>query len=84
MKLVHIPKGTFKARALEIFRRVQDTKQPVVITDRGRPVLILEPFYGEDNAAVLASLSGSVQRYSEPTQPVGGQDWEALEALDGD
>ena len=75
--LGQISKASFKARALEIFRRVQETGEPVLITDRGRPVLRLEPYYGEDDA-VLASLRGSVMRYDQPTEPVGQEDWEAL------
>lgn len=75
--LSQISKANFKARALEIFRRVQETGEPVLITDRGRPVLRLEPYFGEDDA-VLASLRGSVTRYDEPTEPVGENDWEAL------
>ncbi len=75
--LGQISKAHFKARALEIFRRVQETGEPVLITDRGRPVLRLEPYYGEDDA-VLASLRGSVTRYEQPTEPVGENDWEAL------
>ncbi len=75
--LGQISKANFKARALEIFRRVQETGEPVLITDRGRPVLRLEPYYGEDDA-VLASLRGSPMRYDDPTQPVGENDWEAL------
>ena len=75
--LAQVSKAHFKARALEIFRRVQETGEPVLITDRGRPVLRLEPYYGEDDA-VLASLRGSVTRYEQPTQQVGEDDWEAL------
>ena len=75
--LAHVSKANFKARALEIFRRVQETGEPVLITDRGRPVLRLEPYYGEDDA-VLASLRGTVLHYHQPTEPVGEKDWEAL------
>jgi prevent-host-death family protein len=77
MALTHISKANFKARALEIFRRVQETGEPVLITDRGRPVLRLEPYFGEDDA-VLASLRGSVLSYQQPTEPVGEDVWEAL------
>ena len=77
MSLSQISKAAFKAHALEIFRRVQETGEPVLITDRGRPVLRLEPYYGEDDA-VLASLRGSVIRYYEPTEPVGEDAWESL------
>ena len=72
-----ISKAAFKARALEILRRVQATGEPVVITDRGRPVLRLEPYFGEDDA-VLASLRGSVLAYHDPTEPAAVAAWEAL------
>jgi prevent-host-death family protein len=77
MPVAHVSKAHFKAHALEIFRRVQETGEPVLITDRGRPVLRLEPYYGEDDA-VLASLRGSVLAYQQPTEPVGEDTWEAL------
>jgi prevent-host-death family protein len=72
-----VSKAVFKARALEILRRVQATGEPVIITDRGRPVLRLEPYFGEEEA-VLASLRGSVLAYHDPTEPVEGASWEAL------
>ena len=72
-----ISKAAFKARALEILRRVQATGEPVVITDRGRPVLRLEPYFGEDDA-VLALLRGSVLAYHDPTEPAAVAAWEAL------
>lgn len=42
-----VSKSKFKARALELFREVERTGQPLVITDRGVPVLKLVP-YRED------------------------------------
>ncbi len=72
-----VSKSAFKAHALEILRRVQATGEPVIITDRGRPVLRLEPYFGDDDA-VFASLRGSVLAYHDPTEPVGVADWEAL------
>jgi prevent-host-death family protein len=77
MPVTRISKANFKAHALEIFRRVQETGEPVLITDRGRPVLRLEPYYGDDDA-VLASLRDSVLSYGKPTEPVGDDAWEAL------
>ena len=76
MERARISKANFKARALEIFRRVQETGEPVLITDRGRPVLKLEPYCAGDDA-VLASLRGSVLAYEEPTEPVGDDAWDA-------
>jgi prevent-host-death family protein len=39
-----VSKSTFKAKALELFRQVERTGTPIVITDRGVPVLTLSPF----------------------------------------
>ena len=72
-----VSKAAFKARTLEILRRVQATGESVIITDRGRPVLRLEPYFGDDDV-VLASLRGSVLAYHDPTEPVGPDAWEAL------
>jgi len=71
-----ISKSVFKARALEFFRQVEATGVPLVITDRGRPVLRLVPFE-EDRDQLLASFRGSVRRYDSPLAPVGDGEWEA-------
>src|SRR6185503_517101 len=39
-----VSKSGFKARALEFFRQVEKSRQPVIITDRGKPVLKVVPF----------------------------------------
>lgn len=77
MTLEHVSKSRFKARALEYLRRVQQTGQPVVILDRGRPVIKVVPYRGEEEE-ILRILRGSVRRYQEPTEPVAVEDWEAL------
>ena len=71
-----VSKSQFKPRALEWFRRIQETGQPVVITDRGEPVLEIVP-YKRDPEALLRSLRGSVLRYERPTEPVAREEWEA-------
>ena len=73
-----VSKSSFKARALEYFRQVERTGKELVITDRGKPVLKVSP-YRRDPAAALKALRGSVLRYDDPTEPVGLEDWEALE-----
>ncbi|MBI2403587.1 MAG: type II toxin-antitoxin system Phd/YefM family antitoxin [Gemmatimonadetes bacterium] len=71
-----VSKSRFKARALEYFRQVERTGQPLVITDRGTPVLKLVP-YREDPAAVLRVLRDTVVKYQAPSKPVGEEDWES-------
>ena len=38
-----ISKSNFKAKALEIFRQVEASGEPVVITDHGEPKLEVRP-----------------------------------------
>ncbi len=73
----HVSKAQFKAKALEYFRSVEATRQPVVITDRGKPVLKVVP-YTEDPEETLKDLRGSLINYKDPLKPVGEKDWEAL------
>lgn len=72
-----ISKAKFKSRALEVMRRVEATGDPVLITDRRRPVLELRRHKpaGRDP---LALLKGSVIRYDRPTAPLSPEDWESL------
>jgi prevent-host-death family protein len=73
-----ISKTQFKARVLEYFRRVQRTRKPIIITDRGKPVLKVVP-YTDDPDEALRALRGSVLEYQEPMEPVGQEDWEILQ-----
>jgi antitoxin (DNA-binding transcriptional repressor) of toxin-antitoxin stability system len=77
MKIDHVSKSRFKAHALELFRQVEQSGQPIIITDRGIPVLTLTPYQGDPDA-VLTALRGSVLEYTNPTGSVGEGDWELL------
>ena len=72
-----VSKSQFKPHALEYLRQVEKTRKPLVITDRGRPVLKLVP-YTEDPDEALQELRGSVLKYEAPTEPVGMEEWETL------
>jgi prevent-host-death family protein len=72
-----VSKSIFKAKALELFRQVERTGTPIVITDRGVPVLTLAPFRAEQNSTVTL-LRESLVKYEAATEPVGGDDWEAV------
>ena len=71
-----VSKSRFKAHALELFRQVERTRKPIIITDRGNPVLKLSP-YADDPRETLKVLRESVVRYDAPTRPVGDDDWES-------
>lgn len=74
--MTQIPKSRFKARALEYFRQVERTGKPIIITDRGMPVLKISP-YAEDPRDALKLLRETVVKYDAPTQPVAADDWES-------
>ena len=74
--LTPISKSRFKARALELFRHVERTGKPIVITDRGKPVLTVAP-YRQDAEAAFRLLRETVVKYDAPTKPVAESDWEA-------
>ena len=73
-----VSKSKFKAKALEYLRDVERTGRELVITDRGRPVLRVAP-YRPEPSDTLRSLRGTVLGYDRPTDPVGEDDWEALQ-----
>ncbi|HEX6943818.1 MAG TPA: type II toxin-antitoxin system Phd/YefM family antitoxin [Gemmatimonadaceae bacterium] len=71
-----VSKSRFKAHALEYFRQVEQSGKPLVITDRGKPVLRLVPYRGDPESSVRL-LRESVVKYGAPTRPVGEDDWES-------
>lgn len=72
-----VSKSKFKAHALEIFRKVEATGEPVIVTDHGQPTLIVQK-YKETAGSLKDKLKGSVLRYDAPFDPVGEDSWEAL------
>lgn len=72
-----VSKSKFKAHALEIFRRIERTGKPVIITDHGNPTLIVQKYTPRVQSA-QQRLKGSVLRYDDPFTPVADDDWEAL------
>ena len=70
-----VSKSHFKPRALAYLREVEETGEALILTDRGRPVLRIEPYVPAEEA--LAALRGCVVRYDAATEPVAVDDWEA-------
>ena len=72
-----VSKSQFKAKALEYFRQVEASGEPLVVTDHGVPALEVRRYH-DTSRVPLDILRGSVLRYERPTDPVGEDDWEAL------
>ncbi len=72
-----VSKTQFKAKALEMFRQVEATGEPIIITDHGKPTIEVRRHRALDRTP-LELLKDSVIEYIEPTEPVGDEDWEAM------
>lgn len=73
---IRVSKSQFKARALEFFRDIEATGEPIVITSHGAPTIEIRP-YKPRNHDPRDVLRGSVLHYLDPTLPVGEEDWDA-------
>jgi prevent-host-death family protein len=73
-----VSKSEFKAKALELFRRVETSGTSLIVTDHGKPVLEVRPYQAVERSP-LQILRESVVRYDQPTEPVGENDWDAAQ-----
>jgi prevent-host-death family protein len=73
-----MPAGEFKARCLRVMEQVRTTRQPVVITKRGKPVAKLVPVdkRADDIFGCLKGVIRIVGDIESPVVPL--EDWEAL------
>lgn len=72
-----VSKSQFKAKALELFREVESTGKPVIVTDHGKPAVEVRK-YRDRQRDPLVILKGSVAEYTLPTEPVADNDWEVM------
>jgi prevent-host-death family protein len=69
-----ISKSALKARMLEHLRRVEETGEELVVTDRGQPVLRIVPIRHRTPAAELfAGLRGRVVYHGDLLAPSTGE-----------
>jgi len=73
-----IAAGQFKARCLQLMDEVRTTRQPVLITKKGRPVARLVPAEGqvEDIFGCLRNEIRIVGDIESPVVPL--EDWDVL------
>lgn len=70
--------GQFKARCLKVMDEVRSTREPVVITKKGRPVAKLVPAEGQPED-VFGCMKGEVEIVGDIVSPaVPLEDWEVL------
>jgi len=73
-----IAAGEFKARCLALMEDVRATREPIVITKRGKPVAKLVPVTSEKDDWI-GRLNGQFKVTGDIVSPVVPlEDWEAL------
>lgn len=70
-----ISKGRLKARMLEVFREIERKGEKLIVTDNGKPVLLIEPIRARrDVSEVFADLRGKVE-YAEDISSPTTDEW---------
>ena len=73
----NIPAAEFKTHCLTLMENVRTTRQPVVITKRGKPIAKLIPVDGE-NHEFIGRLKGIIEIVGDIESPVvPAEDWES-------
>lgn len=76
-----ISAAEFKAKCLRIIEEMNHDRQPVTITNRGRPVAVLSPMPETDArpSPFVGMMRGTVLQYEDPFEPAASpSDWSAL------
>ena len=73
-----IPAGRFKARCLRLMDEVRNTREPVLITKKGRPVAKLVPAESQPED-IFGCLKDEIKIVGDIESPVvPWEDWDAL------
>ena len=68
----------FKARCLRVIKQMSADREPVTITNRGRPVAVLSPPPRMGDRPLIGALRGSVLSFDDPFSPLTEpSDWSA-------
>ena len=67
----------FKTHCLQVFGRVARTKEPIIVTKRGKPLAEVIPFRHEDESPVPGRLSQTLVFENDIVAPLGDSAWNA-------
>ena len=67
----------FKAHSLQVLGRVARTKETVVVTKRGKPLVEVIPFRHSDESPVPGKLSETLVFEKDIVSPLGESIWNA-------
>ncbi len=75
-----MPVSKFKATCLAVLERVRETGQPLLVTHRGEPLAeVVPPRLVSRHGTGYGSMSGTARELGNIVEPVGGEEWEALQ-----
>jgi prevent-host-death family protein len=72
-----VPATEFKAHCLALLEEVRETRQPLLVTRHGRPVVEISPYAAKD-AAQANPLKGSVLYQGDLVSPVD-EKWDSAQ-----
>jgi prevent-host-death family protein len=67
----------FKAHCLQVFGRVARTKETVVVTKRGKPLVEVVPFRDKGKSSEPGRLSETLVFEKDIVSPLGDSTWSA-------
>ena len=74
-----VPAGKFKQTCLRLLDEVRDTRKPIVVTKRGRPIAKLVPLSEQERSSTLGAMAGTCEIRGDIVAPaVPASAWEAL------
>lgn len=73
---MEIPAGKFKAHCLRLIKDVQQRRQEIIVTRRGKPVAKLVPIDEESPGQLFGCMEGSVTILGDITAPIE-ESWDA-------
>jgi len=68
----------FKARCIAILKEVQRTREPLVVTLRGKPLVTVQPAESRDPGKRLGGLKGQMTIRRDLVKADTSGDWEML------
>ncbi len=72
--MASVSKSVLKARMLEIFRRIEQTGEELIVTDNNHPVLRIVPIKRRQTATeAFADVRGRVVYHEDPLTPTADE-----------
>ncbi len=73
-----MPVTAFKAHALQILNRIAETREPLVITRRGKPLAQVIPYQTSSSVPIPGKLADCLIFEKDILTPLGEDMWEAV------